>query len=179
MGKAEKTKQKLLDAGREIALQEGAYQLTLDFVAERAGVSKGGVLYHFGSKRQLLEGLVREFLDDFDAAVEAQLQQGAGTWLLAYIRASFPEKRAQQLRETNALFALLALEPELLSIAQERFLSWQEKAQSDGLDAVTAGLIRSAIDGLWYNEMFGLTMPAEQRIELLSRLEEMVQSAGS
>ncbi len=175
MGKAEETKAKLLEMGREIAIQEGGAQLTLDSVAERAGVSKGGVLYHFGSKRQLLEGLVHSFLDEFDRAVERELKKGARTWLLAYIRASFPKKRAAQLRETNALFALLALEPELLSIAQERFQVWREKAESSGLDPVTAGLIRSAIDGLWYNEMFGLVMPSDQRRELLERLELMIE----
>lgn len=178
MGKAEDTKAKLLEMGREIVMQEGGAQLTLDSVADRAGVSKGGVLYHFGSKRQLLEALVRSFLDEFDRAVEGQLKKGADTWLLAYIRASFPKRRAAQLRETNALFALLALDPDLLPIAQERFQTWQEKAESDGLDPVTAGMIRSAIDGLWYNEMFGLVMPTEQRLELLERLELMIQQGS-
>jgi AcrR family transcriptional regulator len=172
--KARRTKKKLLSAGREIALNEGASQLTLDLVAQKAGLSKGGVLYHFGSKRQLLEGLVHAFLDDFDEAVEAELEKGAPNWLSAYIRASFPENRAVQLRETNALFTILTLDPDLLSVAQERFRSWLEKAQSVNVDPVTANLVRSTIDGLWYNEMFGLVIPDEQKVELLRRLEEMV-----
>lgn len=173
MGKAEKTRGKLLDAGRRIALDEGAAQLTLDQVAERAGVSKGGVLYHFGSKSALLEALVTSFLDDFEQAVQDELKRGAPNWLTAYIRASFPERRAAQLRETSALFAILALQPELLQLARDRFEGWHRAAQADGHSPLKAGLIRSAIDGLWYNEMFGLSLPDEERNQLLRHLEEM------
>ena len=38
--------------------RDGAAALTLDAVAAEAGVSKGGVLYHFGSKRALIDGLL-------------------------------------------------------------------------------------------------------------------------
>ena len=39
-------------------LTSGAVHLTLDAVAERAGVSKGGLLYHFPSKESLLQAMV-------------------------------------------------------------------------------------------------------------------------
>ena len=39
-------------------LAEGAAHLTLDAVAERAGVSKGGLLYNFHTKELLLQAMV-------------------------------------------------------------------------------------------------------------------------
>lgn len=176
MGKAEETRRRLLQSARRLALEQGAAHLTLDLVAARAGVSKGGILYHFGTKKALLEGLVAGFLDDFDQAVERELEAGAASWLSAYIRASFPQKRAAQLRETSTLFAILALEPELLELARDRFFAWQEKARRDAPDPIAASLVRAAIDGLWYNEMFGFSLSKKEREELLARLEDLANA---
>lgn len=43
------TKQRILDAAAEIARELGPGHLSLEAVATRAGVSKGGLLYHFPS----------------------------------------------------------------------------------------------------------------------------------
>ena len=48
--------------------RDGARALTLDAVAAEAGVSKGGVLYHFATKRALIDGLIARWLDDFEDA---------------------------------------------------------------------------------------------------------------
>lgn len=53
----------LLDAYQAILLDEGQRATTLEAVAARAGVSKGGLLYHFRSKEALAEGLIAR-LDD-------------------------------------------------------------------------------------------------------------------
>ena len=57
----------LLDAALAVIRRDGAQALTLDAVAAEAGVSKGGVLYHFATKRALIDGLVDRWLDDFEA----------------------------------------------------------------------------------------------------------------
>ncbi|WP_326601007.1 TetR/AcrR family transcriptional regulator [Rhodococcus sp. PD04] len=48
---------KLLDAFVTILLEQGERAATLEAVAATAGVSKGGLLYHFPSKDALVEGL--------------------------------------------------------------------------------------------------------------------------
>lgn len=40
-------KKRLLAAASEIVEEEGVVKLTLEAVAQRAGMSKGGLLYHF------------------------------------------------------------------------------------------------------------------------------------
>ncbi|MGR3618427.1 MAG: TetR/AcrR family transcriptional regulator [Roseovarius sp.] len=47
----------LLDATEAVVLEMGATRLTFDAVAERAGVSKGGLLYSFPTKEALMEGM--------------------------------------------------------------------------------------------------------------------------
>ena len=48
----------LLQAAAAIVDEQGSEYLTLDAVAKKAGVSKGGLLYHFKNKFALIQGLV-------------------------------------------------------------------------------------------------------------------------
>ena len=64
-------KEELLDAAIRVIRRDGAQKLTLDAVAAEAGVSKGGILYHFGTKRALVDGLIERWLDDFDRRLQA------------------------------------------------------------------------------------------------------------
>ena len=50
---------KILDAAQYVVAQDGAGQLTIDAVAERAGISKASILYLYKSKRALIEAIVR------------------------------------------------------------------------------------------------------------------------
>src|SRR5229473_2253093 len=52
---------KVLDAALELMLEGGVESLTFDALAERAGVSKGGVLYHFPSREELARA-IREYV---------------------------------------------------------------------------------------------------------------------
>jgi AcrR family transcriptional regulator len=65
------TRAKLLEAAGAVIRRDGAQALTLDAVAAQAGVSKGGLLYHFASKRELLDGLVERWLDEFQDDIDA------------------------------------------------------------------------------------------------------------
>ncbi|WP_235737049.1 TetR/AcrR family transcriptional regulator [Nocardioides alcanivorans] len=58
-----KAREKALSAYAEILREEGERAATIDAVAARAGVSKGGVLYHFATKEALGEALL-EWFDD-------------------------------------------------------------------------------------------------------------------
>jgi AcrR family transcriptional regulator len=49
----------ILDAAQYVVAQDGAGQLTIDAVAERAGISKASILYLYKSKRALIEAIVR------------------------------------------------------------------------------------------------------------------------
>src|SRR5690606_39021639 len=64
-------RERVLDAYESVLLTEGERAATLDGVARAAGVSKGGLLYHFGSKDELAAGL----LDRLDALVTADIAE--------------------------------------------------------------------------------------------------------
>lgn len=55
---ADDTRERILDAFERLVTGSGERAATIAGVAEEAGLSKGGLLYHFGSKTALVEGLV-------------------------------------------------------------------------------------------------------------------------
>ena len=64
-------REKVLDAFEAILIDEGERAATMDATARAAGVSKGGLLYHFASKEALESGIVERLGGLVDADVEA------------------------------------------------------------------------------------------------------------
>ncbi len=58
--RTQETKRKAIDAAIEIIAEEGYAATTTSAVAERAGISRGGMLHHFPSKIDLIEAVVRD-----------------------------------------------------------------------------------------------------------------------
>ncbi|GBG11014.1 TetR family transcriptional regulator [Paenibacillus agaridevorans] len=147
----------LLEAAARIVKEEGAAKLTLDAVAQEAGVSKGGLLHHFASKEALIKGLVEHITDTFVADMEGRVkrdQRETGKWSRAYVASTF-QGGSESDGLTTALIAALFAKPELLGRFREQYDSWQNEIQSDGMDPVLSTIIRLATDGLWFAELFG------------------------
>ena len=174
--RAENTRSKLLCSARQVAFVGGAVSLTIDAVAKEAKVSKGAVLYHFASKDQLLTALLEELLEGFDQLVLTEAKQTGVSWLQAYLRASFPGRRAGYLQETNTIFGIVSLRPELREVVHTAFSRWHQRARDEAPDPLTAHLIRAAIDGLWYNEMFGISLEPAELQALLAHLEGLLDT---
>lgn len=57
---------RILDAAEDLICTGGIAGFTLDAVADSAGLSKGGLLYHFNSKDSLISGLRRRMASRLD-----------------------------------------------------------------------------------------------------------------
>ena len=89
-------RERVLDAFESIVINDGERAATLDATAKAAGVSKGGLLYHFGSKEDLAAGL----LDRLDALTTADLERMAAADegpVAYYVRTSVMEDDALDL----------------------------------------------------------------------------------
>lgn len=178
--KISKTRDSILQAANQVLLAQGINQLTLEAAAKAAGVSKGGLLYHFPSKDALIEGMVDYYLSRFEARLEARLaaeveRNSPQAWMRAYIQATFDED-SQETAVSSGLLAAIAVNPELLAPMQARYQSWQERFAAGRADPTLNTIIRLALDGLWVSQMFRLAPPdAELRHQILKRLLELAQ----
>jgi AcrR family transcriptional regulator len=185
MGTQQTTRQQILHAAFALIRREGVARLTIEAVAQEAGLSKGGVLYHFRSKEALIQAMVASLVERFDSDIEtARRQEPAnerdvpGSWLRAYIRAS--EGPAEDDEDTVALLAAVSSDPRLLAPLQEQYARWQAQAEADGVDPALATVIRLALDGLWMADLFGLAPPeGALREQVIATLERMASSKNA
>src|SRR3954447_8335337 len=163
-----RTRDNLLDAAAKVVHRDGAQALTLDAVAAEAEVSKGGLLYHFKSKRELVEAMVERWLTEFQREIEAEDEH----FVRGYVKASAPEGN-----ELGMLAALVA-DPSLLVAVRRQYGIWQDRVEREGRDPVDATVARLAADGLWLAELLGMGPPTgalrEHVLERLTNLAEPV-----
>jgi len=114
------TRARIITAAEDVVLTDGVARLTLEKAAARAGVSKGGVLYHFPTRSALVAAMVARLTDDFDAALARHQQHPEhpgrpGGFVRAYVAESFAlpqgelEERGERLGA--AVLAAMASEP--------------------------------------------------------------------
>ena len=161
----------LLDAATAVIRRDGATALTLDAVAAEAGASKGGVLYHFATKRALIDGLITRWLDDFSAQLEK------GSFAAAYVRAC--DLSTADAESEVGLLAGMLEEPEVLAVARERYAEWMDRIVADVGDPVDAWLVGLAADGLWYSDLLGIAAPrGDDRRRLIERLVALAEGGS-
>jgi AcrR family transcriptional regulator len=162
-----RTKDRLLDAAAVVVRRDGAQSLTLDAVAAEAGVSKGGLLYHFRSKPELVQAMVERWLAEFQHDIDAADPH----FVRAYVLASDPAGMTTD--ELGPLAALVA-DPALLATVRERYAIWQDRVEREGRDPVDATVARLAADGLWLAELLGMAPPTGSlRDRVVERLLEL------
>jgi AcrR family transcriptional regulator len=168
----------LLKAAAAIVRRDGADALKLDAVAEEAGVSKGGLLYHFDSKEALVTAMVEQLVDAFDAGLPPQSESSAGEFSRAYL-VSTAETDEASLNASAGLLAAVAIAPETLEPLRARYRTWNERLRNDGIDEVDAVLVRLAADGLWMADLFGLEPPKnELRKAVVEKLVSLTRRVG-
>ncbi|NJP90222.1 TetR/AcrR family transcriptional regulator [Nonomuraea sp. FMUSA5-5] len=135
----------LLDAAEDLLCDQGSAALTLAAVADRAGVSKGGLLYHYGSKEALIKGMVERLIEDFDALLAAQ---PGDTYTERYLAATLAAVRSGRLRRwavvTGASGNLFLLAP-----LREAMTRWHREGLGEEPDPVASQIVRLACEGLW------------------------------
>jgi AcrR family transcriptional regulator len=135
----------LLDAAEALLDEQGAHGLTLAAVAERAGVSKGGLLYHFASKEALINGMIERLIAEFDALIEAQRED---TYTKAYVEATIAAIRGGRLRRWAVVTGATG-DPRLLAPIRAAMARWHTQGLDTEPDPEAARIVRLACEGLW------------------------------
>jgi AcrR family transcriptional regulator len=157
------TRDSILSAAAKIVAEQGASRMTLEAVAKEAGVSKGGLLYHFPSKDALVQGMVEQMAQDYTARIwdeyeKDEFETNQGRWLRALIKATFT---STHLELSAGLMAAVLLNPKLLDPNRQSYETRQTLIEQDGIDPVLANIIRLAVDGLWFSELLAFAPPRE------------------
>jgi AcrR family transcriptional regulator len=153
---------RLLNAAEQVVARHGVRNLTLQAVAKEAGVSKGGLLYHFPSKSALITAIVDGLACRCEAGQDQALQRdgtGPGAFTRAYLTARMQRPDPQKQPVHTAILAGVGTDPQYLNPFRERLAEWQTRLEADGIDPAIASIVRLAIDGLCMDRLLGMPVP--------------------
>ncbi|ACY99105.1 MULTISPECIES: TetR/AcrR family transcriptional regulator [Thermomonospora] len=142
----------LLDAAEAVLFEHGTQALTLAAVAERAGVSKGGLLYHFPTKEALIKAMVTRVIDEFDDLVADYDDGSPGSYTRAYVKATFEVLTGRQGARTSRRWSAItaaASDPELIAPLREAMARWHRINPDHEPDPLASTVVRLAAEGLW------------------------------
>ena len=155
------TSDKIIDAAMDIVRHQGVAKLTLDEAAKVAGISKGGVLYHFKSKDDLIRGMVQRLIDQCDQLNHDYYQresEGPYRWARTQVRACFDTNGPANDPVGGALLAAITVNPVLMEPIHAMYAKWQDRLASDSPDMERAGLVCTAMDGLFFQRLMGIRL---------------------
>jgi AcrR family transcriptional regulator len=176
---AEDTRRVVLDAAAEVVRTHGV-ATSIDVIARRADISKGGVLYHFTSKDALLLALAAEMTEGFREEVYAEVDQPEGTpgrLTRAYVKASVVPVEGRVARERFALITQLLALPAVLELVTADAERWERELNEDGVPQATLVLVVAAADGFGGLPLWTTPVPESARLRLRADLLGMIHSA--
>lgn len=172
-------KRTIVEAALEQAVQAGIASLTYESVAAAAGMTKGGVLYHFPSREDLVRDVVAHFMDRWHDEALRHLGK--------------PFDQASRTERVLA-FVLSSMEPDaevagggdlgvVVDVARDPHYGpmWVELRERWVGDVATLTrrqqLALAAADGIWLDEMMQVQpYPAEHRAEIVAEIVRMVRA---
>jgi len=171
------TQLQVLRAAAEVVAERGG-SAGLEEIASRARVTKGGLLYHFGSKEVLMRAVAQRLLDDFEDDVAAALTlegddagrsaPAPGRLTRAYARATLASAAdAERTRRATTLLVHLQTDPAVAAMMQADAERWRERLLADGLDPLVATLAIAAADGICMAPLYGDAPLVEDRERVL------------
>lgn len=152
------TQDRILDALETMLIEHGMTKVTLDGVATAAGVSKGGLLYHFNTKDALVAAMVRRLGKHADKHRAAAAEGGTSVaeWYLQQPD-SISEKEIALYRSTlAALRSVDGNSGEVQSAVVEMMRLWDEGLRTEIDDPVQAEIIRLVGDGIYLGAVLDL-----------------------
>lgn len=168
---APSTKHKIIEATKEVILDNGIDQFTLEAVAQQADISKGGLLYHFASKDDLIEAMNEHAAKDFRKLVMTYVETGESFHAAYVLATKYTLDNQSILQITTSLLAALSINRDLLYIWQEEYIFIQKALEKETIDRTTTLLVKAVCDGLWFSALFPFQFMSEiEQKEILSYL---------
>ncbi len=164
---------RVLSAYEELLINEGPGRATLDAVTALAGVSKGGLLYHFKNKEALAAGLL-ERLKELAAEDLEQMRtdpEGPARYL---VRTSVYVGSDLDRALIGAVRLAQGSDPAASELLQQIHREWFNLVLGEVGDRAIARAIMLLGDGLYYNEGLPGGWPQEKDSPTSGPVEELL-----
>jgi len=171
------TKDKIWEAAVQIASRDGLLAMTLENVAREAGITKGGVMYHFPSKDELIRGTLEYFSQQCEIMLMRRVvddPEPRMRWARCMVDCLFPKNSAADSTDdfpTDVLarFFVATLtgavtSPGAMQPLRDLAAKMRSRCLSDPRDGMEQLLVWLTIDGLLLWQFMGLIGPDDPLI---------------
>ena len=126
----------------------------------------------------MIEGILNRLINSYDSEMNRQVEMSAevdGKWSRAYIDFTY-RGLCNDEDMSSALIASIFTNQDLTEKLKLQFDSWKHHMENDGIDKVTSNIVRLAVDGLWFNDIFGFSpMDDELKEKVYDRLNKTIE----
>ncbi|MBT2516222.1 TetR/AcrR family transcriptional regulator [Streptomyces sp. ISL-90] len=168
----------VLDAFERILFDGGERAATLEATARAAGVSKGGLLYHFASREALVDAVLTRFIDLVDADIE-ELERAPEGAVAYYVRSAVAVGHPLDRAGVAAARLAQAGSPPAVRVIRAVRQRWLDAVRRHVADPTVALAITLIGDGLYYDsalhgddEQLGVDAPRTAEMDSLIALLE-------
>ena len=152
----------ILVCTKNLMLDVGIGNLSMQKVADMAGTSKGGLFHHFKSKDELITSVVELFIAQINTAILADMDAHPtemGAFTKAYVRVMFDNQEIGLKSDWAGLIRAMTTNVQMY----ELWTNWltqkiKTHASTDSNPRLSA--IRCAVDGAWLNGIPHDELPA-------------------
>lgn len=174
------SRERIFEAAERVVSEVGAARLTLDAVAQAAGISKGGLLYHFPSKESLLAALIQRYVQHLRGCIEqarAKLAPEPAADLKGCVLGLLgDDPRCKSLGAV--LLATAANDPTLLEVIREHLTLQSQELAVTASAFARATVVALAVDGLKMREALRIsTLSTAQRAAIVQELLQLSEEA--
>lgn len=163
------TKDKICEAAILIASRDGLLTMTLENVAREAGITKGGVMYHFPSKNELVRGVIEYFSQQCETMLMRRVvddPEPRMRWARCMLDCLFPQSDKSKLvddypSDVLARFFVATLtaavtSPGAMQPLRDLAAKMRSRCLSDPSEGMEQILVWLTIDGLLLWQFMGL-----------------------
>lgn len=167
------TRDRLLDAFEALLVEGGSPAATLDAVAEAADVSKGGLLYHFPSKDDLLGGMLDRLREQGQADV-AKMREAPDGPVLFYLQTSVGTGSNLDRALIAAARIAQEMDPRARDAMKDLREGWFAVLAEHLGDTSLARTVQLIGDGLYFDDTTGLA-----DADALEHVREVLRRLGA
>ncbi|OUS20252.1 hypothetical protein A9Q95_07565 [Rhodobacterales bacterium 59_46_T64] len=174
-----KTRNRIIAAARDLAAERGPRHISIAEVAVRAGLSKGGVLYHFHTKAEMLAAIVSFHVEKTAERIEHHMPEAGQNRLAQALIAAHRDERQEPTPASSGIFAVLAEHSNLLDPVRRHQQTILDTLQRESNDPELAMIVLLALEGMRAFSLFEFDVLAPETEEtLLDRMNDLLTSAS-
>ncbi|MFS4469842.1 TetR/AcrR family transcriptional regulator [Chryseobacterium sp. T20] len=171
----EVNKQLIIDTATEIGAETDWHHVTFQAIADRTGLSKGGIIHHFRNKEELLDEVMNQNLSEISKWVENYKQENGDTeGALGYLHFVL-EKGDDEKYQKNMKIVLQGIMAN--NKYREKWMEWynqQISPKDKNSENIRETVIFLIVEGLWYTENMGKNMiSGDQKKKILDYIKKM------